>query len=59
MREAAAQPGVACVNLYQATATDPFVQEAERLHPGDERYAVWLDELLARAPLRQALAGRQ
>lgn len=57
VREAAGRHGAAYVNLYKPRAEDPFALDPDRLnaadglHPSDEGYRVWLDQLLAQSPL--------
>jgi lysophospholipase L1-like esterase len=57
VRGSAAAVGAAYVNLYRDRADDPFARDPQRLiaidhlHPSDEGYAVWFDELERQAPL--------
>lgn len=57
VRSSAAAVGAAYVDLYRERADDPFARQPGRLiaddhlHPSDEGYAVWFDELERQAPL--------
>ncbi len=45
------------MNLYRRCGDDPFSNDPQRLiavdhlHPSDEGYAVWFDEMESQAPL--------
>ncbi|MEO8485942.1 MAG: SGNH/GDSL hydrolase family protein [Betaproteobacteria bacterium] len=62
VREAAQRHGAHYVTLYRERADDPFARQPERfnaadgLHPSDDGYALWTDDLLAQSPLR-TIAG--
>ena len=66
VRSSAAKVGAAYVNLYRRRADDPFASDPQRLialdhlHPSDEGYAVWFDELESQAPLSRfiGMVGR-
>ena len=57
VRASAVMVGAAYVDLYRARADDPFARDPQRLiaidhlHPSDEGYALWFDELERQAPL--------
>jgi lysophospholipase L1-like esterase len=57
VRDAARATGATYVNLYQDKANDPFAQEPERLHaadglhPSDDGYRLWHQELTRQAQL--------
>jgi lysophospholipase L1-like esterase len=57
VRASANAVGAAYVNLYRERADDPFARDprrliaADHLHPSDDGYAVWFDELERQAPL--------
>jgi len=57
VRSSAEVVGAAYVNLYRKRGDDPFACDPQRLiatdhlHPSDEGYAVWFDELERQAPL--------
>lgn len=57
VRESADRHDAAYVSVYRERADDPFAREpgryhaADGLHPGDEGYALWTDELLRQAPI--------
>ncbi|MEP6943181.1 MAG: GDSL-type esterase/lipase family protein [Betaproteobacteria bacterium] len=61
--EAAMRSGASYVNLYKEKAEDPFAQEPQRmhsadgLHPSDDGYALWTQELLRQSPIADALSG--
>ena len=61
IRAVAETTGAVYVNLYKDKADDQFVREPKRLHaadglhPSDDGYALWTQELLAQSPLRDTL----
>jgi lysophospholipase L1-like esterase len=62
VRESAARHGAVVVNLFKEKADDPFAQKPELnavdgLHPSDEGYRVWRDELLAQSGWVEVLAS--
>jgi lysophospholipase L1-like esterase len=61
VRSSAAAVGAAYVNLYRERADDPFARDprrliaADHLHPSDDGYAIWFDELERQAPLSKLI----
>lgn len=61
-RDAAARHGAVQVDLFRASADDPFVQRpelnaADGLHPSDAGYRVWFGELMSQAGLSRRLSA--
>ena len=58
VREAASNAAAVYVNLFNECANDPFVRQPERvhstdgLHPGEDGYALWYQELKSQASLQ-------
>ena len=63
VRGEARRQGASYVDLYRERSDDPFAREPRRyhaadgLHPSDQGYALWTDELLGQSPLG-ALSAR-